>query len=362
MSPSSPLLDFPISFNPSCCRHIALKHRPYLHVLPHPSKLRTPLHFTEEELEALRGSNLYGATLDRSHEWQAEWKECRDAIHLVNETWALHISWCAILVFRIRCVHTDFPGREHWKAVATYISSRAFPSTLLSSHPSLVATESSHPILLPGVDSLNHARANPVSWVVHVPSKRDSVSESSTISLVHHLPISAPPVEIFNNYGPKGNPELILGYGFVIHDNPDDTIVLRVGGGPGGTAGKRWEIGREAKGIEGLWQEILRIVSPPSPNEDDVNSDEDEEMHPPQWSLDLDAAAALQSMVESSLGRLPSTFPEGAALRPEVREMIQVYVKGQREILEGIIRFAEEKERAALDSAGEQGVEVVMED
>lgn len=260
-----------------------------------------------------------------------------------------------------RCAHTDLSHREHWKTVATYISSRAFPSTLLSPHPSLVATKFSHPVLLPGVDSLNHARAHPVSWVVHVPSELNSVSEPSTISLVHHLPISDHSVEIFNNYGPKGNPELLLGYGFVIPDNPDDTIVLRVGGGSGGSAGKRWEVGREAKGIEGLWQEILEIVSPSSPAET-VPPDDDEEMYPPQWSIHLDAAAALQSMVEPSLDRLPSTSLEGATLRPDVGEMIQIYVKGQREILEGIARFAQEKEKAALNSAAEQGVEVVMED
>lgn len=363
MFPSSPLLGLPISFISSFYSHPALKHRPYLHVLPHPSKLRTPLHFTEQELEALKGSNLYGATLDRVREWQTEWNQCRDAIRLVNEGWALDFSWCVTLVFGFRRLYTDHSHREHWKTVATYISSRAFPSTLLSPHPSLVATKSSHPILLPGVDSLNHARAHPVSWVVHVPSEPDSVPEASTISLVHHQPISAHSVEIFNNYGPKGNPELLLGYGFVMPDNPDDTIVLRVGGGgSGGTEGKRWEVGREAEGIEGLWQEVLDIVSPPSPAEDASDSDDDGETHPPQWSLHLDAAAALQSMVEPSLDRLPATFMEDVVLRPDVREMIQIYVKGQREILEGIARFAQEKEEAALNSAAEQGVEVVMED
>lgn len=86
-------MDLPISFISSYYSHPTLKHRPYLHVLPHPSKLRTPLHFTEQELEALKGSNLYGATLGRLREWQTEWNQCRDVIRLVNEGWALDFSW-----------------------------------------------------------------------------------------------------------------------------------------------------------------------------------------------------------------------------------------------------------------------------
>ena len=56
--------------------------------------------------------------------------------------------------------------RELYLTAATHLSSRAFPSTLLSDTPSLVSTPTSYPVLLPGVDALNHARAQPVSWAV----------------------------------------------------------------------------------------------------------------------------------------------------------------------------------------------------
>ena len=55
---------------------------------------------------------------------------------------------------------------EMYQKAATYLSSRAFPSTLLSSNPSLVVTPSSYPVLLPGVDMFNHKRAQPVSWTI----------------------------------------------------------------------------------------------------------------------------------------------------------------------------------------------------
>src|ERR1700730_9139603 len=44
--------------------HETLIHSPYLDTLPSPTHLRTPLHFTKEETDALRGTNVYGATLD----------------------------------------------------------------------------------------------------------------------------------------------------------------------------------------------------------------------------------------------------------------------------------------------------------
>lgn len=78
---------------------------------------------------------------------------------------------------------------------ATYLSSRAFPSTLLSLAPSLVATPSSFPVLLPGIDALNHKRGQAVTWVVD-----GAGSSGPAIGLVVHTPTPAG-AEIFNNYG-----------------------------------------------------------------------------------------------------------------------------------------------------------------
>jgi hypothetical protein len=49
---------------------------PHLNTFPSPSQLRKPLHFAnlKEEFEALRGTNLYGATvMDRV----GPWEQCR---------------------------------------------------------------------------------------------------------------------------------------------------------------------------------------------------------------------------------------------------------------------------------------------
>ena len=117
-----------------------LAHRPYVEILPTTDKLRTSLHFTPQELELFRGTNLYGATLDRQKAWEQEWEVCRSRIAVTNSYIAHRFTW------------------ELYLTASTHLSSRAFPSTLLSDHPTLVSTPGSYPILLPGVDSLNHAR------------------------------------------------------------------------------------------------------------------------------------------------------------------------------------------------------------
>ena len=79
--------------NPSASADDVLKHRPYLNTLPSPDQLRTPLHFTSVELEAFQGSNLFGATLDRRREWEAEWEECKAVISGVNAEWGSDFTW-----------------------------------------------------------------------------------------------------------------------------------------------------------------------------------------------------------------------------------------------------------------------------
>lgn len=70
-----------------------LAHWPYLDTLPAPEKLLTPLHFTSAELEVFKGTNLYGATCDRLHDWQTEWRFCQDIVATVNQTWGNEFSW-----------------------------------------------------------------------------------------------------------------------------------------------------------------------------------------------------------------------------------------------------------------------------
>ncbi|KAI0351679.1 SET domain-containing protein [Trametes cingulata] len=307
----------------------ALRHGPYIDTLPSSDKLRTPLHFTSVELEAFRGSNLYGAALDRRRDWENEWEQCKSLVGAANSAWGERLTW------------------DKYLTASTYLSSRAFPSTILSESPTLVTTPSSYPVLLPGIDALNHARAHPVSWVV--TSGQDAALTEPSISLMIH---TATPRggELLNNYGPKPNSELILGYGFSLPNNPDDTIVLKIGGpsaassalgsqsaGSGSSPG-RWEVGRNARGTEPVWEAVLSAVRAQDEDEEDDelgDSVEDE----------LCAADMLADMAQNLYDRLPPFPPANASdMRPEVVQMLDHYLEGQRDILQSLVAFARDKE------------------
>ena len=204
---------------------------------------------------------------------------------------------------------------------------------MISQDPSVAASADSYPVLLPGVDSLNHARGRPVSWVVDPLPPADTsrdFDQSFGLSLVIHSRTLLGE-ELLNNYGAKPNAELILGYGFSLEGNPDDTIVLSIGGGPATPASntaekKRWEVGRSARGIEGVWRHVLDAISSASQPE------EAEEPAVVRLENQLEAASMLSVMCQSYLGRLPQILNDGRTpkLRPEVWKMFTHYAEGAK--------------------------------
>jgi hypothetical protein len=174
--------------------------------------------------------------------------------------------------------------------------------------------------LLPGVDLFDHSRQSRVSWVVsHVAEPGGSAAGDACrsdrgpgelcIDLVHH-PAANRGQELFNNYGAKPNAELILAYGFSLPQNMDDSIVLKIGGG----SGKRWEVGRNALGVEGVWEEILGLVTKKGESE---RTFEDH----------LEASEVLVDMTQTMLDRLPDVDGH-ADMRPEVALMLKNLVQG----------------------------------
>ncbi|KAG1865954.1 hypothetical protein F4604DRAFT_1779578 [Suillus subluteus] len=303
-----------------------LRHLPYLKSLPPADALLTPLQFTSSELEAFRGTNIYGATLDRQESWSAEWNKCRTFIHAVNADWAKRYTWDKYLI------------------ASTYLSTRAFPSTLLSRSPTLQTTSSSYPFMLPGVDILNHSRGQPVSWCTSYPEgSTQERDDSATISIISHTK-TPHGEEVFNNYGLKANDELILGYGFSLPQNPDDKITLQLGG-----SSNKWVIGRLASGAEGLWNEVRRLVA-----------ETPEEIG---YEDDLEAAQLLLEMVQKKCDLLPNLPDENdAGVRPAVRLMLKHYLEGQRDILTSLKLHFEKRQEAAVEAARGEGIELVFDD
>jgi hypothetical protein len=163
----------------------------------------------------------------------------------------------------------------------------------------------------------NHRRGSRVSWSVDYARPAEPM-----ISLIVHDTVSAGG-EVHNNYGAKPNSELILGYGFALSDNPDDTIVLRIGGGRGRHPASH-EIGRHARGAEHLLADVLSQVQATS---ETCNTDES----PSTFDDQLDAAETLGNMVQQSLDQLPTArvWQADSGLREDVCQMILAYVQGK---------------------------------
>jgi hypothetical protein len=218
---------------------------PYIRTLPQPNepeKLGTPLYYTDEEKKHLAGTNLENAVRSREESWQDEWKE-----------------GCALLGNAPGSAAAKFLGICTWelyKWAATIFSSRSFVSTLIprevlatlirpdnvdDTHrlSALFSSADKHPhqhkkhefwmselkygpypVLFPLVDLANHSPSAQVTWYSNV-----SV-DARTLSIITESDLPEGN-QIFNNYAPKGNTELLLGYGFLLPDNDDVTIKFK---------------------------------------------------------------------------------------------------------------------------------------
>lgn len=65
----------------------SLKHFEYVASLPSSSTLRTPLHFTDDEMTLLAGTNLHGATVDRRTTLHEEHAIVQQVVKLKGLTW-----------------------------------------------------------------------------------------------------------------------------------------------------------------------------------------------------------------------------------------------------------------------------------
>ncbi|WVW82084.1 hypothetical protein I302_104089 [Kwoniella bestiolae CBS 10118] len=314
----------------------ALQHLPYLDALPPSSTLTTPLYFSEGEVELLKGSTLYGGVKARKEEWKAECEVVRKVLKEDGLTW------------------------ERYLATSTYMSSRSFPSKLLripdqansATHEAKKddGDEESQPVLLPGLDLFNHSRGQPILWLSSlIPSCTSPNQPIPSISLVSTQPTEKN-TQLYNNYGPKSNEELLLGYGFVIPSNPDDTVSLKLGlpniprgkleklKAKGLDANKRFELTRDGELDKDLL-EILRIILNEHDHEHEHEIDEEDEhaLHAEEereMQLELDVLGMLGGMLDDKLEKLQDTPEEiDGKIREDVRKMCEIYKQGQMDIL-----------------------------
>jgi hypothetical protein len=180
---------------------------PYIRSLPQPEDrdaLGTPPYFTEEDMAWLRGTDLETATGDRLRLWKTNWEAGQKILD--NSPGWEHLR-----------------GRWTWelyKWAASIFSSRSFTSSLIP-HEVLdkdIRLEEAFHVLFPVVDLANHSPTAKVTWF------SDVHGEPKTLSIYSEAAVKEGQ-QIFSNYVPRSNSELLMGYGFCIPGN--DVVGLR---------------------------------------------------------------------------------------------------------------------------------------
>lgn len=155
--------------------------KPYFDLLPSLEEIGSPLTLTSQELHVYKGTNLNEVAIkSKLRSLESDWQLVRDLIEF----------------------HDFLFGH-------LIVSSRAFPLNIIDP-----TAKEDEVMLLPLVDLLNHKPRAKVDWL----SDRGGFTiETSNI---------VGDSQLWNNYGPKGNEELLMGYGFVIEDNEFDLLHL----------------------------------------------------------------------------------------------------------------------------------------
>ncbi|KAJ5815156.1 hypothetical protein N7474_006933 [Penicillium riverlandense] len=175
---------------------------PYLRTLPQPGQLTTPLFFGEEDVDWIQGTGIPDASVQRFRLWEGRFDASIAKLEEVefenvdSYTWELYL-WAS-----------------------TIISSRAFSSKVLAGAvpDGNLSDGDGVSVLLPLVDLPNHRPLAKVEW---------RAGEEDVGLLV--LEEIAPGQEIFNNYGPRNNEQLLMNYGFCLANNPTDYRIVKLG-------------------------------------------------------------------------------------------------------------------------------------
>jgi hypothetical protein len=186
------------------------------------------------------------------------------------------------------------------------------------------------------------ARGQPILWLsANVPCPITSQPLPS-ISLVTTGP-QTQDTQLYNNYGAKPNEEFLLGYGFVLSPNPDDTVILKLGFPSLSPAiqsafsqkaldpAKRFALRRDGE-IDKDLLEVLRVVISGGEEEMQVDEEDEHGLHEKEekeMQLEMDVLGTVGQMLEDKLAKLEHGPPEGLVdVREDVRAMCNVYRQG----------------------------------
>jgi hypothetical protein len=131
---------------------------------------------------------------------------------------------------------------------------------------------------------------------------------------------------VFNNYGPKSNEELLLGYGFTLPNNPDDVVTLKLGARrpPRGNSvgergnrhsGDRYYVRRDGAIPTGLLDEMRALLLASAGGDEEAGAEEERDAE--YWERELDLADQLGAMLGLKLQALEASEASIAAALEE---------------------------------------------
>ncbi|TKY85130.1 hypothetical protein EX895_006210 [Sporisorium graminicola] len=201
-----------------------------------PKTITTPLHFSPAELALLANTPLLGSTERRLRETLVDYERARQLVcgHLTGlsgDEFGVFLAQILQPVSATQMEQDPLMARtlhkalELWRWAESAFTSRSFPPRLIGlsdanpGQPS--SSETSAPILIPGYDTFNHARAHPVTW--------STTPADSTVCMTLNYALPHPRCQVYNNYGGKSNEEFLSGYGFTLPTCSEDTMALKLG-------------------------------------------------------------------------------------------------------------------------------------
>ncbi|QHS76533.1 protein-lysine N-methyltransferase [Saccharomyces paradoxus] len=200
------------------------KFKPYLDALPF--RLNSPLIWNPSELERLSSTNLGNSIHEKFAGIFKEWLELVSSSDLFDlervaddiQTFHKLDELTYETLYEQILKNTELQTPTIWYSFSAFLwshlifISRAFPEYVLNK-----SCPDNSIILLPIVDLLNHDYRSKVKWY---PEDGWFCYEK--------IGIASQSRELSNNYGGKGNEELLSGYGFVLEDNIFDSVALKI--------------------------------------------------------------------------------------------------------------------------------------
>lgn len=201
-------------------------YKPYIALLPEGKETGSVFYWNMEELKLLSSTNL-GGSLPAKFEWLVD--EWFNTVSDLPEKHKKHAQYEQDLKFRDQFktftrsqLLDSLNNVTSWTSFGAYLwsttifTSRAFPHRIID--PS---AKDGQAMFVPLIDLLNHKNSTLINWSY-------DQAENDGYFTMHNLDQIEAGGEVFNNYGAKGNEELLMGYGFVIENNANDSVALRV--------------------------------------------------------------------------------------------------------------------------------------